>query len=799
MRIFLMIIVLFVFGHTYGQNCQYTFKGTIKDFHDNTIIADALIYLKSENKSVVSDMNGRFEITDLCAGKIDLVISHLSCETKFITIDLKGNLEKTIYLEHHIESLEIVTIQGKGTRLFTKTSQESTLRQKELFNYSAASLGEALKEVKGVTTINTGNTIAKPMINGLHSNRVLIMTNGVRLQDQEWGIEHAPNVDLTSAGQISVIKGSGALAFGGDAIGGVVVVNPRRVLSKDTLYGQTTIGGQTNGWGGNINSSINKSFDKGWFVNLQGSYRKHGDLRAPDYNLSNTGLQAGGFTINTGLNKFEYGFSVFYSFLDSEIAILRASHTGSVSDLVRAINSDEPLVIEPFTYDINPPKQEVNHQIFKTNFYKRFRNFGKITLNYDYQNNERLEFDIRRGDREERPAVDLELQTHTLNLDGEYDAADSYKLNFGLLGRYQVNFPDPATGVRRLIPDYDRYDFGAYLTSEFDYGNGHILEAGIRYDFNYVDALKFYRTTRWEERGYDEDFSDIIMEDLGTQLLTNPQFDYHNLSFSIGTRLKLSGHSDLLVNFSRAMRAPNPAELFSEGLHHSAARFELGDLRIQQEISHRISSSLTYEKDRLSFDIDVFVNMIDDFIYIEPTGQETTNRGPFPVWEYQSDDALLYGFDLGVSYVISEHWQLSNQSSYVRGQNTELDLPLINMPPFQTRTRVDYAVADWHDFNLSLEHLFVAEQKRFPDNNFEAFIPELGESVEVDISTPPPAYNLFNMNANWSFQVNKQSNLQVGLIVNNVLNTSYRNYLNQLRFFADEMGRNFILQLKLNY
>ena len=116
------------------------------------------------------------------------------------------------------------------------------------------SLGDAIKEIPGVSSINTGNTIVKPVINGLHSSRVLIMTNNVRLQDQEWGIEHAPNIDINSAGSVSLIKGANALEYGGDAIGGVIIVNPIRIFAKDSLFGKTIINGQSNSKGYGFNS-----------------------------------------------------------------------------------------------------------------------------------------------------------------------------------------------------------------------------------------------------------------------------------------------------------------------------------------------------------------------------------------------------------------------------------------------------------------------------------------------------------------------------------------------------------------
>ena len=71
-------------------------------------------------------------------------------------------------------------------------------------------------------------------------------------------------------------------------------------------------------------------------------------------------------------------------------------------------------------------------------------------------------------------------------------------MNFGFLGRYQDNFANPDTGVRRLIPDYDKYDFGIYTTSEWQIDDDLTVDAGIRYDFNRIDAKKFYLKSRWE-------------------------------------------------------------------------------------------------------------------------------------------------------------------------------------------------------------------------------------------------------------------------------------------------------------
>ncbi|MBC2845217.1 TonB-dependent receptor [Winogradskyella flava] len=796
---FIIGVVMALSCYSYSQNCKFTFLGELNDFHDGSPISSATIYIKEKDKYIVSDLDGKFKIENLCSGTLTLTISHVGCETKTVSYSIAGDTFKRISIEHHVEELNEVSVSASSTKKETTTAQETVIKANTLKKYSALNLGDALKEVAGVSSINTGNTIVKPMINGMHSSRILIMNNGVRQQDQEWGIEHAPNIDINSANQISVIKGSGALAYGGDAVGGVVVINSGRVILKDTLYGRTIIGGQTNGKGYNISSTLNKNYRSGWFAQIQGSYKRNGDFKAPDYNLTNTGLDSKGLSVQFGKKKFESGFEIFYSYLNNEIGILGASHIGSVFDIERAINAGQPLLIEDFSYDINAPKQKITHHLAKANYFKRFQGFGKVSLQYDYQNNQRLEFDVRIGDRRDIPAIDLTLQTHSILADVNLDSNLDRKINFGIMGRYQNNFADPDTGVRRLIPDYDKYDFGIYTTTEWRLNDNLLVDAGLRYDFNRIDAKKFYRISRWEERGYDEDFSDIIIEELATQLLTNPVFNFHNISASVGTRLNLDEKNQLLFNYSLASRPPNPSELFSDGLHHSAARFELGDLRFDKELANRVSLSYSHNTSRLRFLSEVFYNRITDFIYLRPFDFILTGRGPFPIWEYQQTDAELFGIDLTVTYDITDALQWQNKTSLTKGYDLEADLPLIDIPPFSTMNQLRYLNTKWYNFSASLKSEWVFEQNEFPDFNFEVEDQLTGDMILLDISTPPPAYHLLHFYSEATFALSEKTSLNVGLGINNLFDTSYRNYLNRLRFFADDIGRNITLQIQLNY
>lgn len=794
----LIVALCCTIASAYSQNCKYTFIGEVLDFHDATPMCGATVYIETLNSYTTGDINGKFSVKNLCNGKLTFVISHIGCETKRISVEIVGDTYKKIDMEHHLEALDEVSVLGTGNKT-TKTAQETVIKNKTLKRYTNLSIGDALKEVAGVSSINTGSSIVKPIINGLHSSRILILNNTVRLQDQEWGIEHAPNIDINSANQISVIKGSGALAYGGDAIGGVIVVKPSKAVRKDTLYGKTNIGAQSNGRGFNTSTTLNKNYKTGWFAQLQGSYKKNGDFKAPNYNLTNTGLNALGFTTRFGKNKFKSGFEVYYSYLKNEIGILAASHIGSVFDLERAINSGQPAVNRAFSYKINEPKQDITHHLAKASYYKRYANFGKLALQYDYQNNRRFEFDIRIGDRRKTPALDLKLQTHTASANVNLDTNLDRKFNFGILVRHQNNFANPNTGVRRLIPDYNKYDFGAYTTTEWRINNNLTLDAGLRYDYNRINAKKFYRKSRWEERGYNNDFSDIIIQELPTQLLTNPIFNYHNIAASIGSKFYLNTKNYVIGNYTLSSRPPNPAELFSDGLHQSTARFELGDIRFNKETSNRFSGSFHHNASKFNFVTEVFYNKIKDYIYLRPFDFLLTIRGPFPLWEYQQSNAELFGFDVNTTYKLSNNWQWQNKSAFIKGYDLKNNIPLIDIPAFNTTNAITYKNKSWFNFSANLKHEWVLKQNEYPNFNFDVTNQLSGQRTTINISTPPPAYQLLHFYSDATFIVNKETKLNVSLGINNIFNTTYRNYLNQLRNYADDLGRNITVQLQLNY
>ena len=638
----------------------------------------------------------------------------------------------------------------------------------------------------------------------MHSSRVAVISNNLKLEDQEWGSEHAPNIDINSANSIQVIKGANALQYSGDAVGGIILVNAGEPFKKDTVYGKSLLAFNSNGRGGTASTSFNRDFLTGWFWNTALTGKYSGDLQSPEYNLSNTANREQNVFFQGGFKNHKNGIWAAYSLFNSQSGILKASHIGSLKDLVNAINNQEPYYISGFSYNLDHPKQEVQHHVLKLNAFQRFPGIGKLDFQYGFQYNNRKEFDIRRGEYAKTPVLDLDLKTHSANLDFESEKFNLWKFKTGISTVFQVNEPNPLTNVRPLIPDYERFDFGAYTVSEFNPNPRWHLNLGIRYDFSRLDAKKYYLKSRWEERNYDEQFPDFVMAEYGSQILVNPVYDFHNFSGSFGINFHPRHDFDFYFNASYITRNPNPAELFSDGLHHSIATIELGDLSLKQENAWKFSLTAQQQKDNFSWDVSPYLNRINDFIQLVPEGLEYTIRGAFPVWSYQQTNALIAGIDAAANWNYSPDFSHKITAAYLYGQDLENENPLIDMPPFNFSNSLTYKNEKWNAFEISIKNQTYLTQNRFPDNNFTADLNIDGETVPtyVDISTPPKGYTLFGLDASvdmGSVLGWKKSMFNLGFSVENIFNVSYRNYLNHQRFYADEIGRNFIIQLKINY
>lgn len=286
-----------------------------------------------------------------------------------------------------------------------------------------------------------------------------------------------------------------------------------------------------------------------------------------------------------------------------------------------------------------------------------------------------------------------------------------------------------------------------------------------------------------------------------SQKLVEQRLIFNNLSLSTGVKYLIDPDLKLRLNFFHTERAPDIAEMFSDGLHHSLASIEYGNPFLKSEITQKFVINFEKERGNFRYNFSPYLTYGQNYIVIEPKGFELTIRGAFPVWEYRPVSAIIRGFDLDLSLRLGERIELKNNSSWIEGYEKVTKTPLINIPSFTTTNQIQFSFPKWKSFLMSLSSKSVLRQNQFPNHNFETSVVENGKRVRklVDISTPPKGYHLLGMELHWGAYPFFSDKISISLIFDNLLDTSYRNYLNRLRFYADEMGRNIMLQIKINH
>jgi len=771
--------------------------GEVFDVHENHALEQVRVTVVETNQQLSTNAEGKFLFRNLCKGQYTLLFEHPDC----ISITQKQTLPvasvKRYFLEHHINELEEIIVSETSQKNTTKTGIESRLTEAEIKRFRSQNLGDALAQLSGVSSIKTGNAIVKPMVHGVTGSRLAIVNDGVRLQDHEWGADHAPSIDVNGADQIQLIKGATALKYSGDVLGGVLEISPKAYRLQDSLMGAITSGYNTQNRGAYFLTNLTKTFTSGFFFGGATSLKSAGDFQHPNYVLSNTGNKEQHAQFFFGRNKITKKWRMDYRFYQKEAGILLSAHVGTLGDLARAIESDRPLSTLPWTREIKNPRQQTTHHNVSIRYDHRLANQAKWDLRYTYQSNNRKEFDIRRGEYNDQAALDILLQSHDFITNYQAGVKNDFQWSTGFSVQLQDNYSDPSTGVRRLIPDYLRYKVGLYWINEYVPSNDFTAALGFRFDYDHLDAQKYYKIAIWNDRGYDNDFSQtIVATGKVGNYLTRQLKKFANFSASAGLKQKLD-KATVHLNLGYVTRSPNPAELFSDGLHHALATIELGDLRLTQERGLKALFSIEKKTGKLTYALTGHYSSIADYIILQPgeAGFDQARNSAFLVREYvQLPRVNTQGIDLTFSYQISSQFNYKTTASWVSIKTKE-GTPLIDIPPFNIHQEVLFRPKKDRPLRFSLGSQFVAQQTQFPDFNFNHAFFENGNisSRLVDISTAPKPYHLIN----FSIETKVLDKIDIGLTADNVFNVDYRNYLNRLRYFAGETGRN--IRLELSY
>ncbi|WP_311415720.1 TonB-dependent receptor [Hoylesella shahii] len=621
------------------------------------------------------------------------------------------------------------------------------------------SLASILEHVSGVSSIQTGTTVAKPVINGMYGNRILIVNNGARQTGQQWGVDHAPEIDQNSSGSIEIIKGAESVRYGSEALGGIIVMN-----QKALPYGQTALSGHLRTLYGNSGKRYSvvaqaegtMPFSKNLAWRLQGTYANSGDQSTAKYVLNNTGYREHDFSASLGYKLNALKLEGYYSMYNLKLGVLNSAQLGSEDLLKERIALGQPAEVYPYSRHINYPFQQIVHHTAIGKVYFDAGKYGNFFWQTAFQADDRQENRIRRMNLSYIPAVSMYLTSFQNQLKWNL-AYNKWNTEAGATYLHIRNRNQTGTGVVPLIPNYTEYDLGIYAIQKYRNGNW-TAEAGIRFDNQETRAS-----------GYDY-----------TGKLYGGHHVFSNFSYNLGTSYRFNEQLKLTSNLGLAWRAPHVHELYSNGNELGSGMFVMGDSTMHSEQSTKWVTSLSYRSAFAEVRVDAYLQWINGYIYDEPLKGRyvTVISGSYPLFQYKQTDAFFRGIDFDVRLRPIQHVEYHLLSGLIWANEKQTG----NYLPYIPSARFDHDIT-WEDIRvgkgnawLQLKHRLVLKQTRFnPANDL--------------IDFTPPTYNLFGLEAGIDWPLGERNKLRMLLAADNLFNKEYKEYTNRSRYYAHDMGR----------
>lgn len=779
--------------------CTIVFQGRVTNA-EGTPLFGASVLVTPGPIGQSTDGEGHFRLARLCHGDYHIRIQYVGHKEFSADIRLASDTVVTFTLEEDVKQLAEVVIDHHDVANTEHAVNFVELDERQLDESAGRSLGETLQRIPGVTSLQTGPGIFKPVIHGVHGQRLLLLNHGLRQEGQQWGAEHAPEIDPFIASNIVVIKDASAIKYGTDAIGGVIVVNPAPLPETNTIGGTVSSVLQSNGRSGTLSGMVEGGIrdHNGWGWRLQGTAKRTGDFSSPDYSLTNTGVSELGFSAAAGYHTRKLGLDIFFSRFQSDIGILRGTVTGNLDDLVSAMERPVPLYTSPFSYSIEEPRQSVNHNLLKFNGHLLDGN-GEWRFQYGFQNNNRQEYDMRIGDLSKTPALDLQLNTHTIDVQWETHHSDSRTMSFGVNGMYQVNKNIPGTQRIPFVPNFNNLSAGVFAVSKF-FMDKWIVDAGVRYDYR-----------DYSVKGFDV-----------SNTLYRSSFGFGNASASVGLTRELLPTKAVSLSVSTSWRPPHVSELFSLGRHQSVASDEYGllldpetsevrsidDMNVSPEQALKLVSTYRDSGGKVRFSISPYVNYIRNFIYLTPRGITKRVDGVSPYFWYDQTNALFLGLDADASVELGSYLTLVPKVSLLRARDVKNTTYFLFIPSnrYELTLRHDRpSFAGLSNAYIETGFRYVSRQMFAPRVITVREIKEAGEQgIDLfenddsifDFAAAPDGYGLLRAAIGFSVKSDKIQ-YDIRLTGENLLNQRYRDYANRFRYYADDLGRNLVLSLKI--
>ena len=731
-----IIITLFL-GFSALVNAQNKISGTITD-KENQPIKGVAVFIPDLHKSSETDENGVYSINNLPNGNIKITFSLLGFITQNKAVAVQnGDNKLDIALEPTLFQMDEVIVATAFNKLQSqnvmKVEHES---MKSLQQNGTATLIEGLATIPGVSQVSTGTSIGKPVIRGLSGNRVLVYSQGIRVENQQFGDEHGLGLNDAGVESVEVIKGPASLLYGSDALGGVLYFNPEKFAKTNTFQGDFSQKLFSNTLGSNSSLGL-KTSSENWKFLVRGSYNVHADYKIADGNrVTNTRYNEKDFKTGIGYSNAHFSSVLRYNFNTLDLGI-----------------PENRIAMQRNNYATNYPKQGVFSHLLSWNSTVFFKN-SKLDIDLGHISNDRSEF-------EDSNIAVLHMKLNTTNYDLKYHLPKMGKVEsiFGVQGMHQTNLN---SGEEFLIPDATTADFGVFGTANYEW-NSNVLQAGIRFDNRNITS---------QSHGISGDEGSFEAIDK----------TYNSINGSLGYKTNLANNLKLRLNLASGFRAPNLAELTSNGVHEGTNRYEIGNSSLKTEQNVQTDLNLEYKNSHFEFFVNGFYNHINNYIYTNPSGIMIAAND---VFNYIQNNAKLYGGEIGLHFHPHPldwlHFESSFETVTGKKQNSDY-LPLIPANNWNNTLRAEFEVKNWLKEGFATLNV----SNTFNQNNVNGF------------ETKSNGYTLVNLGIGGNLKLGKTA-FNINLNGNNLLNKSYIAHLSRLKTDGiPNIGRNIVLGINFN-
>jgi iron complex outermembrane receptor protein len=489
-----------------------------------------------------------------------------------------------------------VTVTGNPLGATDLITPSTRLSGDTLLLRGKTTLGETLDGLPGVSSTYFGPNASRPVIRGLDGDRIRVLQNsGASIDASSLSYDHAVPTDPLAIESIEVLRGPGALLYGGSAVGGVVNVIDNRI-PREPMQG--------------VSGRADLGFASG--------NRERG----------------GAALVEGGNERFALHADVFDRRTDDVRVpvLLPCSKPGSPALASRICNSESET-----------RGGALGGTLFFDNGY-----LGASTSSYRSNYGTVAEDDVTIGMRQQRNAIEGALR----NLSGPFQGL---KAQFSHSDYTHTEFEGatPGTTFKNRGNDF-RLEARQARWGNLD-GVIGIQAESSRFSADGDEAFAPYSRTRsralfaheelgmpWGKFSFGARAESVTVQSLGNPDPALARFmpgsrDFKPFSYAGGVLFNVAPGWQITSNLAHTERAPKDYELFANGPHVATLAWETGDASLGKEKSNSIDVGAAWKDGPQRFSINAYASRFSNYIGLVNTGNSYGADGEFNPLDLDGD------------------------------------------------------------------------------------------------------------------------------------------------------------------